>query len=113
VVEAVLHLGGGFDLDADEAWAGLGGEVLADTPVAIAILILPVQGTVIVAGLIKTIVILAVMILAIEDDVIAVAVAEGFGDAEAAAGGGKGEGEFGDFAAAFGGEFAIEGSFRA
>ncbi len=125
VVEAVLHLGGGFDLDADEARAGLGGEALEDTPSAIAILVLPIRGMVIVAVLIKAIVILTVMILGIvilaiviltnmiltiEDDVVAVAVAEGFGDAEAAAGGGECEGEFGDFAAAFGGEFAVESS---
>jgi hypothetical protein len=125
VVEAVLHLGGGFDLDADEAWAGLRGEGLGDTPAAIAILILPIRRMVIVAVLIRAVVILAVTILAgmilsgmilaivivtIEDDVVAVAVAEGFGDAEAAAGGGEGEGEFGDFSAAFGGEFAVEWS---
>ena len=125
VVEAVLHLGGGFDLDADEARAGLGGEALEDTPSAIAILVLPIRGMVIVAVLIKAIVILTVMILGIvilaiviltnmiltiEDDVVAVAVAEGFGDAEAVAGGGECEGEFGDFAAAFGGEFAVEWS---
>jgi len=46
----------------------------------------------------------------VEDDVVAFAVAEGFGDAEAVAGGGEGEGEFGNLAAAFGGEFALEGS---
>ena len=49
----------------------------------------------------------------VEDDVVAFAVAEGFGDAEAVAGGGEGEGEFRDLAAAFGGEFALEGGERA
>jgi len=85
VVEAVLKLSGGLNLDADEAGAGVGvgrgggrgGQV---------------------GG--------------VEDDVVAFAVAEGFGDAEAVAGGGEGEGEFGDLAAAFGGEFAPEGSER-
>ena len=48
----------------------------------------------------------------VEDDVVAFAVAVGTGDAEAVAGGGQGEGEFGDFSAAFGGEFALEGSLR-
>ncbi len=125
VVEAVLHLGGGFDLDADKARTDLGGESLGDTPAAIAILIRPIRGVVIVAVLIKAIVIVAVtilgimilaimmltnMILTVEDDVVAVAVAEGFGDAEAVAGGGECEGKFGDFAAAFGGEFAVEWS---
>ncbi len=49
----------------------------------------------------------------VEDDVVAFAVAEGFGDAEAVAGGGEGEGEFGDLAAALGGEFTLEGGERA
>lgn len=94
VVEAVEQLGGGFDLDADEAGAravekqvprlgslspGFGGDNGCE-----------------MGG--------------VEDDVVAFAVAEGLGDAEAVAGGGEGEGEFGDFSAAFGGEFAFEGS---
>ncbi|MGA9507524.1 MAG: hypothetical protein WBV55_02645 [Candidatus Sulfotelmatobacter sp.] len=111
VVEAVLHLRGGFDLDADKAWAALGGKGLADTPSAIASLTLLIGAVVMVLS--GTIMILTIMILTIEDDVVAVAVAEGFGDAEAVAGGGEGEGKFGDFAAAFGGEFAVEWSFWA
>ncbi len=106
VVEAVLHLGGGFDLDADEARAGLGVEILASMILASVIVALLIGAVAILA-----VAILAVAILTIEDDVVAVAVAEGFGDAEAAAGGGEGEGKFGDLTAAFGGEFAVEWSF--
>ena len=88
-VDAGLHLGGGFDLDADQARAEAGVEVGGERAEV---------------G--------RVAAMAVEDDVVAFAVAEGFGDAEAVAGGGEGEGEFGDLAAAFGGEFALEGSER-
>jgi hypothetical protein len=47
----------------------------------------------------------------VEDEVVAFAVAVGLGDAEAHGGGFVGEGEFGEFAAALGGEFALAGSF--
>ena len=129
VVEAVLHLRGGFYLDADQARAaGVGGEALAVVisvivisavviaAAAISVIMLSaivIVAVVIAAIVILTIVILTVVILTIEDDVVAVAVAEGFGDTEAVAGGGQGEGEFGDLAAAFGGEFAVEWSLLA
>ena len=45
----------------------------------------------------------------IDDEVVAVAFAVGFGDGESEGGGFEGEGEFGEFSAAFGGEFAVGG----
>jgi hypothetical protein len=125
VVEAVLHLRRGFDLDADEAWAdirreavvvgvvGLGSAGLAVVTRA-SVVVIPavvILEIVILAVVILAVKVLASVILAIEDDVVAVAVAEGFGDAKAAAGGGEGKGELGDFAAAFGGELAVEWGF--
>jgi len=95
-VEALEELGGGFDLDADQARDG-GGRKRVPPLRSLA----PDfawdwgrddRGE--VGG--------------IQDDVIAFAIAIGAGDAEAVAGGGEGEGEFGDFSAALGGEFALE-----
>jgi hypothetical protein len=48
----------------------------------------------------------------VDDAVVAVAVAVGFGDGESEGGGFEGEGEFGQFSAAFGGEFAVRGELR-
>ena len=48
----------------------------------------------------------------VEDEVVAFAVTVGLGDGEAEAGGFESEGEFGEFSAAFGGEFAAVGGWR-
>jgi hypothetical protein len=88
VVEAVEQLGGGFDLDADEAGAG----AIERQGAPLRSLWLRIGGD---DGW---------EMGGVEDDVVAFAVAEGLGDAEAVAGGGEGKGEFGDFSAAFGGE---------
>lgn len=93
VVEAVEQLGGGFDLDADEARAGA---IERQGPRLRSLSLLGGDDGWEMGG--------------VEDDVVAFAIAEGLGDAEAVAGGGEGEGELGDFSAAFGGEFAFEGS---
>ncbi len=89
-VDAGLHLGGGFDLDADEAGTEAGVEVGGERAEV---------------G--------RVAAMAVEDEVVAFAVAVGAGDAEAVAGGGESEGEFGNLSATLGGVFAFEGSLRA
>jgi hypothetical protein len=53
-----------------------------------------------------------VQIAGVEDDVVAFAVAAGAGDAETEVRGFEDESEFGEFSAAFSGEFALAGSLR-
>jgi len=107
-VEAALELGGGFDLDADEARACGARKQVPFGALRLLRAGFPVPSFSLRSGRDGR-----WDVRRVEDDVVAFAVAVGAGDAEAVACGGKGEGEFGNFSAAFGGEFALEWSLRA
>jgi len=85
-VEAAQKLGGGFDLDADEARAGGGGNQVPFGRLR--------AGSHLAFGPVRNDgrEVRGVVFWAIEDDVVAFAVAVGAGDAEAVAGGGQSEG---------------------
>jgi hypothetical protein len=83
-VEAILELGGGFYLDADQARAGWGGKQVRFGRVRAGS---PLRSLSLRFGRDDR-----YNVRSVEDDVVAFAVAEGFGDAEAVAGGGEREG---------------------
>jgi hypothetical protein len=107
-VEAVLELGGRFDLDADEARARGGRKQVPFGALRLLRAGSPLRSLSLRFGRDDR-----CDVRGVENNVVAFAVAVGAGDAEAVAGGGQGEGEFRNFSAAFGGEFALEWSLRA